>query len=1219
MKIFNILIIILIIIIIYKIIQNYNSSKIEKFNSDSCSASLTHWKKETIEPNGVLLDNNKWTELKEKIKSQSSDELVFKYKIAGIAEIAGELYLPLGLDYKISMNDYIKIEKNGGTEYWSPSKKWKDGVVSYFCTELCVLRLGYEWIKINESKITNLQNIADKITTFQKDSLISLIKTNTNGLYAKLTNAEFNNLNILLDNINVNSYIIIELDDNTKSYYKVAANIEKGRRWQEIGTFYNSNKYNQIVVEKDNSWGTLSSIDGKNIIILNDTEYETLKTDNYYIERTPILRNEMYYTLDEFDYDICYEKSCAQFANNEFDNYLNMINLRESLGYKTSTLDYTTELMHQSDEKLLNLVDKLQLAMNNAQREGKCSSNQIYKKIVEIFKTGEYVLNDNGYIDSCPKTYDMNSYVNISNICDDLDNVEYRTKINPEIYKHISSKGVGWLNENNVLSKNHLAGLLVKYLDDIEYFKYNEFRNPETGGNCIIIENPITNELMDSKNTPLDNSDIIELYTGFEIHTWIKLDNNNIYQNVENLDNAIIQNELVAGKRTFTTNIDLENTEQFELDTYMRNLDNEKIYKFIKNDKTYYFNYMGLSPLYIKYGKIGNGKYTEITEENKDRVNVQFNDSIHIDRSDCIIDTNSNKSEFDKITQETDDYYDELLGDKRNSINDLTTELTEMNTATIQKYNDLCNKYETDDYKLYTNYDIVKFTKNNSLDTANANNINLNNLAQKTVKLKVINSQYIKNKFNESGEIIDETIDCKENECRYFGNIGQSDEEYDLLNNYIKTDSSDNSIIIININDFSKIVKKINILKNDYILYGTTTTYKISNIYNSDISSDINNDVINEKVNGEYPDIFTYSYKNFMSKSIDLHKIDITKNYYIVLSDNNKYELNIDKTFKNFLINYNTKYNSINDLTTELTENEKCVNANIFAASDAISKSNNPCMTNFMCKTNDFNKEYTLDEFNKLKNININDKETWNYNDKISLYDEKYNFAVGNNVTNLDNTYANYWINKYNNEIECPPENAGKETQNAQGLYNVNPNYYNGLKWYKMSEVPTNKRIIEIYPVDYSTVLFTSLDIDEELIDFTADQNNIRFIIDGSIVGLSSINETDCLKITYDNGNINYYETYGTNVCSDSRICSDISNIDYSNNYNNHIKNIYNDDKNCEKINDLYSHHYDVTNPIPITTFESNKGFKVKDIHTSDIDNYPMEYDNNFELYNFNI
>ena len=455
------------------------------------------------------------------------------------------------------------------------------------------------------------------------------------------------------------------------------------------------------------------------------------------------------------------------------------------------------------------------------------------------------------------------------------------------------------------------------------------------------------------------------------------------------------------------------------------------------------------------------------------------------------------------------------------------------------------------------------------------------------------------------------------NECRDFGNI--TGDEGNILNENINGDE-----IIISLNDFSRIVKKVNILENDYLLYDTTTFFKIFEINTDNILDKIDNDFSKEN----YPDIFKYTYDDFISINIDLHNIDINSSYYIIVNGIS-YELNMDNTFKKFITNYKSIYQQITDI--DLTNTEKCINNTgqfLFADYDAIIKSTdkNPCTTpNYSCKENIFEKKYTKTQYDNMMLINKENKKTWYDNNYIPDYDDMYKTAVGHDLTpaqlnNKDyNTYSNYWKNKYHNENQCPPSDEGKQTQ-VNGLYNVNPVYNYGLKWKKLSSgidiSDPNKTIIEIYDYD---VLNTSLDSNENIIDFTNSQNNIRFKnAQGNIISMSSITNNHYLMITYteddDSEFNNYYEVFSTNKCSNSQICSSKSNETNTDDFNKHVENIYSDQEYCNNLNTKYSNRY---TPSQKTSFEQTNLFKI-DANLESLIYYPNNYDDTYNSYEFN-
>ena len=208
----------------------------------------------------------------------------------------------------------------------------------------------------------------------------------------------------------------------------------------------------------------------------------------------------------------------------------------------------------------------------------------------------------------------------------------------------------------------------------------------------------------------------------------------------------------------------------------------------------------------------------------------------------------------------------------------------------------------------------------------------------------------------------------RSNECRDFGNIIDQN-KIDILD-----ENTVGDIITISLNDFSRLINSVNILENDYILVGTTALYKILSIYDDNIVEKINSDFSRES----YPDVFNYTYNDFISLNIDLHRIDVTADYYIIVNDI-IYDLNIDDLFKRFISNYKTVYQEISNIT--LTNHEKCLNNSdelLFANKDAIRKGENSCTTpNYSCKENKFDKQYTRDDYDSMAQITVENKKSW--------------------------------------------------------------------------------------------------------------------------------------------------------------------------------------------------------------------------------------------------
>jgi hypothetical protein len=1192
MKIFNILITILSAIVIYIIFKNYNNKKIEKFTStETCTASLTDWGKTNTLPTGNELTHSKWDPLKTELLGSNNDVVSFTFRNDLFSDVN---YV---LDYTIDINDYLKIERDSNIEYWKPIKKWKDGVVSHFCKELCILKLGYEWIKTDDItgliKLTNdienggigteKTNAIKQLIILKMNSISSSYSLNANkqkiyNEYIKLDTDELDNI-IGSDYINHNNYI----DIGSNIYYKVVANIPIGRKWKVYsgnGSYLSTDKDILYNITDDNYFYNLNNIVSVgDIIILSETEYDDHFRD---ITERHVIHPSIEgicFMPELFEYDFCYEKTCSIFANKEFDDYLKLLNLRESVGYKSSSFEHRTDIMNNSGIILLDLVNALENAVKDRDSNGICTTSVITNKLIEVINSGEYVRNDNSIdIDNCPKTYDPYSYVsNISaNICDELDEPEYRKKINPEIYSYITTEWLdhndnanynfekNWNNikdnidltqksaneslKNKIISKNQLSELIVKYLDNTEQLLHDNYRKPfcithdddtqTCYGDCIIIEDPNTEKLMDSKNKKLDNVNEIDLYTDSD-----------------------------------------------------------------EDDE------------YIRMGKIASTNYILITDENKDRVGGNSQSGSYITNVQC--DTNINNATtdnaviLDDITDLTDEYYTNLLNYEKLNITNLNDEINNINTNITSTYNNLCSKYEDDEYKLYTNYDIVEFNKDNSLDKNNNKNIDLNTLVQKTILLKLISPDNISKIFNTVGVTDEISCEYEYNECRNLGDISDI-KKYNILN-VNKNIIGDEITISLSLNDFYKVVNTVNILKNDYLyLVQDDTYYKIIEIYDDDIAVKINNHSL-----GNYIDTtLSFTYNDFVSINIDLNSIDIDddddKIYYITLNTNDKYVLNMDDTFKKFIRNYKSIYEVTTNI--ELTNTERCINNTgqvLFAENDAISNEpgQSSCTTNHSCKEDiDFSKRYTPTQYQSIESINFENKKSWDDNNHITDYDNIYKEAVGYDLTpdelnNKDfNTYSNYWKNKYHNEHQCPPYGYGIPSQ-FNDLYYVNQAYNYGLKWKKLSSDIDNidKIIIQIYDTD---VLNTSLVGNENIIDFTIDRNNIRFKNNvGNIISMSDITNNYRLKISND-----FYEVYGSNKCSNSQICSIKSNNDYKDEFNTHVENIYSDQQLCNTLNTEYNNHY--------SDQKTTLGY---DISSDDFENsvfYP-NHDPDFQLYEF--
>lgn len=1182
MKILNILTIICLIIILYIIIKNYYKNK-EKFTStctteSTCTASLTDWEKITSPPQNARceLTDVKWNALRQRLLATTKNKITFS--------LNDNLFLDTNnvLDYTIDINDYLKLNRNGSEEYWKPTKKWKEGVISYFCKELCILKLGYEWIKIESTEnIDNFIELSTDIGEDKRNSIRELIKTNLNNEYAKLNENSFNQI-IGASYVNTNNYV--EVDGIN---YKVAVNMSLGRKWKVGRQFGDYLSSDSIVLSNTSDpivayFNSLQASVG-DTIVLTKNKYEELFSQ-FDLKENHVIHpdiGEKCFLVEYFEYDKCYQKSCAIFAEKEFDDYLKLINLRQSMGYKATSFEHTTDIMDTSDTRLLNLINRLQNTINDSKRTGDCSDKLIFDKMIEVIKKGEFVRRDDSWdASNCPPTYDPNTYVTkpsegisetYNKICNDLDETVYRKKINPEIYKYITSEWIHksensdynfektWdtiknnidlssknndgnndLLKNKIISKNQLSELIVKYLDDSEFLLHEYNRKPSCVngicyGDCIVIEKP--NEkgtYMDSKNNNV-GSDIIELYTDEYVHKWEQV---STAVNPVELNNISLGNELSENKKEFSE------SEWTNLNAGSITVNTTYTYNGIN------YKYLGLLPKYIKMGKIASDKYKEITADNVDNVGKTASGNIL-------------KSACDTISQ-------------------AKTDLTNLNTEMEGQYNTLCSKYNNpnSEYKLYDDYNKVKFIKVTSVP---GDAINLSTLAQKTVKLIEINSTDIDQIFDRETE--QKTIACRTNQCENLKNITDTT-KISLLNQY---ETSGN--IIININDLGRIIDgNSSILENDYISINNQTYYKVLKIYpDNNIIAKINSDL----ERSGYPDKYIYTYDNFIAINIDLHLIDVTKTYFVTVNSN-KYKLEMDNILTQFITNYKQQYDTIN--TVILTNAEKCIND----ADESL------FMTKEMAETT------SLDMLN-------NDKNSWINNGFQDDYNDTYKTAVGYNTGSLTNVHANFWKNKFHNENVC---NASGRSLNADenNQYYVNPNYNYGLKWLKLDPQPTvadlaDKTIIKIYDYD----VLNPINKNAQSISMESEQNNVRYInSNDEFVDMAVIDESYYLEVKFTEPEETiYYKVHGSNKCSTSQICSSRTNNDYASEYHNHLESLYEEQQNC---NTLYSEYGSIHFPNGIQSkFEEINEFQINDIanHEHDYELYPINYDDGYTLHTF--
>lgn len=184
----------------------------------------------------------------------------------------------------------------------------------------------------------------------------------------------------------------------------------------------------------------------------------------------------------------------------------------------------------------------------------------------------------------------------------------------------------------------------------------------------------------------------------------------------------------------------------------------------------------------------------------------------------------------------------------------------------------------------------------------------------------------------------------------------------------------------------------------------------------------------------------------------------------------------------------------------------------------------------------------------------------------------------------------------------------------SQGNYKINPNYNYGLKWYYFTndenDLPQNSIIINISNIDN---IFNNINNNDDKIDLIDSQEVVEFIdVNGNSIQMDIIDENYYLKLSFDNGTIKYYKVDGSNKCLGSQICSNKTNTNYREEYNNHINEIIKDNNFCVSLNEKYgiegNSHYHTDN-LQKTCYHSSQN-----TNYNNLTYYPGYYDTNYTL-----
>lgn len=583
-----------------------------------------------------------------------------------------------------------------------------------------------------------------------------------------------------------------------------------------------------------------------------------------------------------------------------------------------------------------------------------------------------------------------------------------------------------------------------------------------------------------------------------------------------------------------------------------------------------------------KYGLIGNGNDydTYITNQQCNNIVTKIIDNINTIKDEENGKISSISIDSDYITNLKEDYLTKIQIIEQEISNNNTYFST---TRPYQEYSNIVFRKETDANKIN-----------------NGNYIDITTLLRYKIDLEKID-----------GEIENyKTENCpnnKPNQCREITidtDITNNNNKttFDLYDFYINTIKEDHN-------------NQINIVIGDYIhVQGRDIYYEITNIYN-DYSVNFQNDFT------DFPQEKTYSFDEWIQKNIII--TDLTKDYYFIVKDGQTdiyYVLNIDRNNEqtsspkqeNLLYQYVNQYN--NDTTLAyLTDTEKCIGTE-FTRSDGRIKSENQCTTSGAeCK--EFGYRYTEDNLNNIANLN-NNKDTWINNNFITDYNEIYKLSTGQNKPKdvLSKNDANYWRNKYKSAEECLTDSEGIKMIDDDGNYYVNPDYNYGLKWYYLTDninnLPQGSIIINISNMDR---IFNPIYSDDYEIDLRDSQEVVNFVDrNGDYIQMDVIDENYYLEIEFDSDTLRYYKVNGSNKCLSTQICSNKSNIDYSDEYNSHINRIITDDGYCDTLNQNYGNggnsHYQ-PNDIQKTCYHLNQN-----TNYNSLTYHPGNYDTNYTL-----
>ena len=649
--------------------------------------------------------------------------------------------------------------------------------------------------------------------------------------------------------------------------------------------------------------------------------------------------------------------------------------------------------------------------------------------------------------------------------------------------------------DNYNLKKNKMN---FKYIGKREDSNNKQYLNEEN--NKIIKELDYANEKGDNTSNSNvneisnDENQIQNKFKSYSIKNII-----NKYKNLENINN---ENDIDNFIKNYNNDQDVQNDYQGSLEKSNNN-NNNKLNKIDKNDD------------------VGNGKYFEdINKLNENQKNINDNKKY--------------KSEFMKNNL----YYQNNIKNKSYIYNLIQNKIASINNINNNK------KKKNNNYNINSNKDnIIKLVKNN---------INLENLKNKSIDNNMQNSTYEinqKNKINENRNIM------KNNK----------------LNNVKK-------------NLFKKIDNKITSKKNDRtnnqrnLLHNN---YKFNNKYNNKVNLDIKNSI----KNFNNRTLLTKNNKNNLGKSYDYKTINTKK----ILTQNNSKNNSKPKKIFEKKIEMQDKSNKNKTIPSKYNNLLKISNNNKYKNRPNINKISN-IKNNISNNKHNYRQNISENKLDLKKlyrfPIKHNEVENEKYNNKTAKYiSVKYKNYLNSNLgdssnKSLKNKYS-FFIPKKNNLYDYLVNNSNQK--NMEIALNTDKVVLNKLKKNRIK--PKSKLVISNELFETNIVPNRAKTICNIKKNYSKINNRNSLNEAGDLLNhgfFSPINIKIKSKYNFGNNNNddneNYYEesNYDLNNSKIKRLMKKYQQINYSNNLNkyDYIKKFKGDEANIFAINTVQNDNY---------------------------------------------